>query len=355
MTVKSTEALPPLVALKAISNGALKAEQLPSRLKVLNWGHNASTKGNVLLDLTSADALARNQRAHGFERVALDFEHNTVPGSIEFERSQEPRRVAAYGTPSLIPNDGLYLENIEWTPAGLAEAKNFADLSPAPGLDAEGRIIFLHSVALVRNGAVHDLSFFSASTLNAQHSTDPMTPEQLNAALKPLQDSIATLTADLKALKEAKPVEPVITLLNADKTETKLTLAEAGAKIVKFEADMAAHITGQEKKAKADVIARFAAEGKAPLGADKKALTAEHLAALPLDQLTLLLANTPVTVPLTQRSTRPTETGSGDNFGAAVITLSAEKKISKSAALDLVIAQQPELYAAWRDQGAPRF
>ena len=344
--------LPPLVALKAISNGALAADKLPARLKVLNWGHNESTKGNVLLDSTSAAALAANQRRHGFERVALDFEHNTVPGSAEYERSQEPRRVAAYGTPALVPNDGLYLENLEWTPAGNAEAKNFADLSPAPGLDADGRVIFLHSVALVRNGAVHDLTFFSATGPN-QNQND-MDATQLNAALKPLTDSIAALAADLKAHKEAPVIAPVISFKAGDKDIT-LTLAEAGAKLVKFEADMAAHVAGIEKKSKADVIARFAAEGKAPLGADKKALTVEQLSALPLDQLTILLANTPITVPLAARQKQPTESGNTGDFGSAVITLSAEKKITKSAAMDLVIAEQPELYSAWREQGAPRF
>jgi len=355
VSVKRIEAatLPPLVALKAISNGALASDKLPSRLKVLSWGNNESTKGNVLLDSHSASMLAANQRRHGFERVALDFEHNTVPGSAEYERSQEPRRVAAYGTPNLVANDGLYLDNLEWTPAGTAEAKNFADLSPAPGLDADGRVIFLHSVALVRNGAVHDLTFFSAAGPN-QNQND-MTPEQFAAAIAPLNTSLATLSAEVKALKEAKPAEPVITLLNADKTETRLTLAEAGAKIVKFEADMAAHVTSVEKKSKAEVIARFAAEGKAPLGADKKALTVEQLSALPLDQLTILLANTPVTVPLAARQTRPTESGNTGDFGQAVITLSAERKIPRGDAIDAVIKTQPELYAAWREQGAPRF
>ena len=36
-----------------------------------------------------------------------------------------------------------------------------------------------------------------------------MTPEQFAAAIKPLQDSITQLTADIKALKETKPADNI--------------------------------------------------------------------------------------------------------------------------------------------------
>ena len=165
-----------LVTLRTpISNGALAAESLPTRLKILGWGDNASVKGNVRLSLLSASRIPQSQKENGFEEIALDFEHNTVPGSPEYERTSEPRAVAAYGTPRVIAGEGLFLENIEWTPAGKTSALNYKDLSPAVSFDDLGNIVFVHSVALTRNGAVDGLSFFN-STINQPNKTmDPNT------------------------------------------------------------------------------------------------------------------------------------------------------------------------------------
>lgn len=301
-----------LIACKAISNGALASQDLPNEIKLLNWGRNETVKGVVIVDDTTAAVLAANQREFGYDRIALDFEHNTVEGTPEFKRTQEPRDVAGYGVPKIIQGDGLYLTGITYTDIGKAKAKNFADLSPTPLLDMQRRVIFLHSVALVRNGAVHDLSFFTANVPNKTEST--MTPEQIQAAiatgiaaaLKPVTDQLATLSADFKALKEAKPAEPLI-VLTADGKETKLTLAEAGAKLIALEAGVNATKLAAETAEKSNVIALFAKEGKAPKGEDGKVLTPEALGALPLGELKRLHANTPVTVALSARAGKPPE------------------------------------------------
>lgn len=324
-----------LVACKAISNGALASDSLPHEIKLLNWGVNQTTKGDVIVDETTMAVLAANQREFGYDRIALDFEHNTVEGSPEFERTREPRDVAGYGVPKIIQGDGLYLTGITYTQLGREKARNFADLSPTPLLDKQRRVIFLHSVALVRNGAVHDLSFFSAAAGNARPnatSEPTMTPEQIQAAiatgiaaaLKPITDQLATFSADLKTLKEAKPVEPVITL-TADGKETKLTLAEAGAKLVALEAGVNTAKLAAETAEKSNVIALFAKEGKAPLGEDGKVLTAEALAALPLAQLKLLHANTPVTVPLSARASKPADKQNAQLTGRARVAAAFEK------------------------------
>lgn len=339
------ESLPPIVALKAIRNGALGSDDLPARIKVLNWGTNESTKGHVTLDNQSIAALAANQRRLGFDRVALDFEHNTVPGSIEYERSQEPRRVAAYGTPVVVPGDGLFLENLEWTPVGRAEAKNFADLSPAPSLDAGGRVTFLHSVALVRNGAVHDLSFFSAST-NPPKTNMPesititefasalglkaeATKEDVLAKLKTLTaltalDPIVALVKDgkivaLSALEtrvegiaeqiktiEAAKVDGVVTFsADVNGKPLALTPADVVTRIAALESQLATFTAAGENAEKARVISLFAAEGKVPMGEDAKPMNEDALKALPLGVLKMLHASTPVTVPLTARGKKP--------------------------------------------------
>lgn len=314
-----------LVACKAISNGALSSDKLPSRIKLLNWGKNETVKGPVIFDDHSVAQLAVNQRALGFDRIALDYEHNTVPGSEEFKRTKEPRDVAAYGVPETVPGDGLYLNSIEWTPSGLASARNFADLSPTPLLDKARRVVFLQSVALVRNGAVHDLSFFSAAPggkpTTANTDTD-MTPEQiqalitnaLTAAVKTLNDQIVALSAELKTIKDAKPAEPVITLSAADGKTTTMPLAELGTQFIALKADLAATKVAAENAEKSNVIALFAAEGKVPLGEDAKPMGADALAALPLGVLKMLHASTPVTVPLSARGTKPGEKKSTDGL-----------------------------------------
>ena len=130
---------------------------LPDRIKLLSWGRNDSIQGLIIVGHVTAARLAIEQKSRGFGEVALDFEHNTVPGSPEYERSQEPRRVAAYGTPTVRAGEGLFLENMRWTPAGVEAARLYRDLSPSVALDDQREVTFVHSAALVRNGAVHGL------------------------------------------------------------------------------------------------------------------------------------------------------------------------------------------------------
>jgi hypothetical protein len=140
-------ATPPkgLVALKAISNAALAAQQLPTRLKLLNWGRNDTTKGPVLVGDATVTHLAANQSRAGYDHVALDYNHNSLPGHPNFQ--PDPREVAAYGA---------------------ATALQARDLSPTPLLNQDGEVIFLHSVALCPQGAVKDLSFYSTGAAGLQ-------------------------------------------------------------------------------------------------------------------------------------------------------------------------------------------
>ena len=80
-----------LITLRAVSNGALVAEQLPTRLKILDWGRNATVKGTILVDDETAKSFEERQQSAGHGEIAIDFEHNTVAGSPEYERTKEPR------------------------------------------------------------------------------------------------------------------------------------------------------------------------------------------------------------------------------------------------------------------------
>jgi hypothetical protein len=156
--------LPTIKALDAdgIHNRALDSAVLPSRLQLLKWGPNDTTKGTYVVGQRTANELAANQRELGFERVAVDFNHCSVPSSAEYEALQklgQPPMIFGYGRPAVVAGEGLFLEDMEWTPLGVQSARNFEDLSPALH-DEGGEVIFLHSVALTPNGSTHGLTFF---------------------------------------------------------------------------------------------------------------------------------------------------------------------------------------------------
>jgi hypothetical protein len=142
-----------------ISNGALNGKSLPSRLKVLSWGENDSTDGKFTVGPKTAAGIAA-QAKNGFERVAIDFNHSSVQGSdtyCECVREGVPPVIFGYGRPNVLQGDGLYLEDVIWTPSGQKHALNFEDLSPALR-DSNGEVTMLHSVALTPNGKVNEVA-----------------------------------------------------------------------------------------------------------------------------------------------------------------------------------------------------
>ncbi len=161
-----------LVALQAIQNEALKGNQLPTRLKLLNWGDNeTATKGIVKVGPNTLKSLAANQAKFGFDRIALDYDHNSLPGHPNFQPN--PRKVAGYGAPIVIEGEGLFVDALSYTPSGTEHAREYSDLSPTPLLDENGEVTFLHSVALCPQGEVRGLTFLSADflkPLSAKHT-----------------------------------------------------------------------------------------------------------------------------------------------------------------------------------------
>ena len=306
-----------------ISNGALSVQQLPSRLKVLNWGENPNVKGlAVRVSERTVAALPGNQQSHGFDRIALDFEHNTVPGTPAFLQSVEPRRVAAFGRPAVVAGEGLYLEEIEYTPSGRELAREFCDLSPAPLLDAEGNVVMLHSVALCRQGAVEGLSFFSVD-LNAKESgmdklmaalrkafglDDKADEAAVGAAMAALHSKIATLTAAMAPLAEqlkalgALPaalegIKSQIATLTVGGQEGAVKLMgtlTADLKTLQTQvATLSAEVVARDREA---IVAQAAREGKVV------ALSADALAKLSIAELKDHVTKLPVTVPLSART-----------------------------------------------------
>lgn len=286
-----------LVTLR-VANPALQSDALPRRLKLLNWGDNPSTKGNIRISTASVAAIPVRQSALGYDRVALDFEHNTVPGTDEYERTQEPRPIAAHGVPVVFSGDGLYLDDLRWTAEGSAMAAGYPDLSPAVALNAAGEVEFIHSAALTRHGSVHDLTCFSvnlkpipspimADTIapgGAQPET--ITVAELAAALgldakATKADVLAKLTAIATPPAEMKPaMESEVTALSAKVValETALAAAKPGdptaltalsAKIVGLEGQLAAQRQAREETERAALITQASRDGQViPLSAD---------------------------------------------------------------------------------------
>jgi len=302
-----------------ISNGALAARELPTRLKILAWGDNPTPFGiTPRVGAHSVRMFPRLMQAQNLDMVAIDYEHNTVKGTPAYRESKEPRDVAGYGRPLLIAGQGLFLEDIEWTPSGRESARNYIDLSPAVHLDeAKGEVDLMHSVALTRAGAVEGLSFYSMDA-NATGDTGMdwkaflcnFTGQEADATDDDLAKGfVARITA---LCAEAVGSHEAVTTLNGeiDALSTKMAGlgvgekgSEAAEQIVALSGTVQA-LEGKVSTLQADLAqrdrdaqcARAAREGKVI------PLSAEQIAGMAVKDLGEMIDKLPVTVPLAQRT-----------------------------------------------------
>jgi phage I-like protein len=169
----------------------LKGKEPPKRLLVGKWGKNDSAKGAFVVNESTAKYLPTVQRMLARDTVAIDFEHNTVPGTVEFEKP-EPKKVAGHGVPRVVPGEGLFIEEIRWTPEGDESIRggHHPDLSPAIKTNSAGEVVFIDSAALTRNGAAMDLRVFS----------EALSAEQLKIFSAAISQPPTQSTMDYKAL-----------------------------------------------------------------------------------------------------------------------------------------------------------
>lgn len=317
--------LPPLAALR-VTNGALRGDKLPSRIKILNWGENPSVKGTFKVGPKTLASLAANQRALGFERIAIDYNHTSAPGAPDYVGKGQVPPIFGYGKPVAIENDGLYLEDITWTPLGAQHARNFEDLSPAlhpstPDTEVE----FIHSVALTTNGALHDVTFFSVHNNKKNDQPDPSNPSEtqiMSTQSTPAVLTLAVLAASIGLAETATQDQVTAKLRRLSELEALTPLIKDGKVIVLEElatlrADIAAIKSASDERDRATVLASLGADGKVPRNADGKPYSAEDLAKLDITTLRILAANTPSTVPLSARGKRPADTTDPNLKGAA--------------------------------------
>jgi len=351
--VKSEVQLTPL----KISNGALQVKGLPRRLKLLNWGVNQTVYGPVIVNETTAALLPMNQKKLGFDTIALDYEHNTVPKTPEFERTKEPREIAANGVPLVVPGEGLFFDALEYTPSGRQNHLNYHDLSPTPKLSDKGEVVFLHSVALCRQGAVEDLHYFSvtlgtADDVQSNQNQENSSMNDLLAFLKKVFRLPETATEDdvLKAFQAATSVEgtdggdpmpcsvrilaletaikPLTVLVGEAGTLTTLSAGLDGLKTRIGDVDVQGKLTALSSTLEGvqkDVMCFMArVAGKVV------PLSAEDLAKTSIETLAGMIEKLPSTVPVNQL-TALSAAGGGDTTPAIA---DGDAKIARACGLD---------------------
>lgn len=267
-------------------------QQLPQRVKILNWGDNPNTKGvPCRVNELTVQVLPGNQAKAGFDRVALDYEHNTLPGSKAFQESTEPRRVAAFGVVQVVPGDGVYLADLAWTPDGLKNARNFTDYSPVPLTNSDGVVVAIHSAALCRQGSIYGLHAFAVEleteTLEGVEADMDIEKLKTDLGLDALAQQIADLAAKMEALTGKAP-----------KADEKLEAMNTNLETLTGKLDSMVNDTA----ARLDAFERQTVLHGARLEGKVLPMSQEHLDKLDLEGLKDLVAKTKPSVPLTQKT-----------------------------------------------------
>ena len=288
------------------------AAKLPRRIKVLNWGDNPNCHGKRV-NVGALFVKCLNADTYPYRKVALDFEHNTFPGTAAYKESKEPRPVAGFGTIEAVEGDGVYITMSSWTPDGEKMAANYADVSAGAVTDKEGNLVAVASVALCRAGAVDGMDFVEAplsggisSALsgiinNQEGGLKPAAPIQKGKAMdyKALLLKLLGLGEDatdeaIQAALDAAGKKPTQEEQDAAlSAAVKTAVAEAVKPIEEKVAALSAAAVAHEK---ADLIAEAAREGKVI------ALGADAVGKITVEDLKATIAKTPVTVPLNAKT-----------------------------------------------------
>ena len=282
------------------------AAKLPKRIKILNWGDNPNCHGKrVNVGPLFAKCLAA--ATYPYRKVALDFEHNTFPGTAAYKESSEPRPVAGFGTVEVVEGQGVFLTMSAWTPDGEKNAVNFDDVSAGAVTDKDGNVVAVASVALCRAGAVDGMDFVEAPLSGGVSSALSGIINNSKKQKGQAMDFKALLIKSLglgddaadeaikAALEKALNKEPV----NNEEQEAamsaavKAAVAEAVKPIQEQVAALSASAVAHQKQ---DLIAAAAREGKVI------ALSADALAKISVEDLQATIAKTAVTVPLNART-----------------------------------------------------
>ncbi len=277
---------------------------LPQRILVMPWGHNTTTQGPVIVnEFTAAKLLAYNA-SQNWDRIPLDFEHSSVPGSATYQG--EPVKLAGYGKLEVVKGEGIFLLMSSWTPDGTeyAAGGHYGDLSPVVKVNDQNEVIGLHSVALCRHGATTGLIFLSATANTKTSTMDPKKPQNADELMKALSEMLklsadATPTDILMSLSATLQRSEPAAAAPGNEEVKQLTTAISGLTTLVTQQGETLKLltTNHEASERTAILSQAAAEGKA-VPAMAKDLT--------IPQLKLLCAELPVTVPVGERKTDAT-------------------------------------------------
>ena len=289
------------------------AAKLPRRIKVLNWGDNPNCHGKRV-NVGALFVKCLNADTYPYRKVALDFEHNTFPGTPAYRESREPRPVAGFGTVEAVEGEGVFITMTGWTPEGEKMAANYADVSAGAVTDDGGNLIAVASVALCRTGAVEGMDFAEAPLGGGVSAAlGAIIDGEARGATAPLPETRKGKAMDYKALLlkilglgEDATDEAIQAALDAagkkptqEEQDAALSAAvkTAVAEAVKpIEEKVAALSAAAEAHEKQDLIAEAAREGKVI------ALGADAVGKITVEDLKATIARTPVTVPLNAKT-----------------------------------------------------
>jgi len=297
-----------------------KDAELPKRLLILPWGINTTTQGPVVCNEATAAVLLSNNAASGFDRPVLDFEHSSEPAAPTYRG--EPAKIAGHGTLEVVPGEGVYLLMAHWTPEGRESAGggHYPDLSPVVKVNDKNEVIALKSAALCRHGATPGLVFLSAETTpHHQSSAKPTAKSQtlrpspsalrlklLSTMTKPpatADEFLAALRGMLNMPAEATPEEVFAGLekmlsAKVEKTGESDEMKSLSAAIT----ELKTVLTAQGESLKLLSASHSESERTRIIDAatrEGKVISKTLAAKLSLEDLRLLSAETPVTVPVT--------------------------------------------------------
>ena len=214
---------------------------MPAEILICPWAGQKTQKGLITCGAdTEALLEANNKTAKRFPRVALDFEHNTVPGSKSYRG--EPAKVAAWGDLDVRPGEGIFLSALDWTPEGEEHVRNghAKGISPAAKLNDKGEVIFIHSAGLCRHQEIDGLTLFAASddlkdlinTAN-QNTTHDMDTQAVKALCNVFLGS-----AGLPLIPDAATVEDMQRLAGEGADKIKAAMNKGGDETKTFSADI---------------------------------------------------------------------------------------------------------------------
>lgn len=190
-----------LKTFKATLNGVSESGELPSRLKLFDWGVNKTNQGDFIVDEGTLKVFAANQDALARTTVQVDFNHNTVEGTPAYLAAAGSPEIGGYGVPVVISGKGIFLESVETTPSGQKKAADYKDLSPAPLVDASNRVIGLHSVALTPTGSTEGLTIESAAMKALSASLKTLAVPTVNAYANGQSQNDKKMSIEMSALK----------------------------------------------------------------------------------------------------------------------------------------------------------